>query len=103
METTLHRDTAMNCNRHTRTSIRRLRSSTARTSILSVGNARRAAIALLDRCGEVAIAVAVLRAQEAGSSGRYKQMASWYRIANAAFEYAKHGERSKRRSATMVS
>ena len=55
--------------------------------MLSVNNARRAAIALLGRCGEVAIAAAVLRAQEAESRGRYQEMANWRSIAEAAFEY----------------
>lgn len=63
-------------------------SQTRRPPILSLVNARRAAIVLLDRCGEVAIAVAVLRAQKAESRGRYEEMASWRRIAEAAFASA---------------
>jgi hypothetical protein len=56
--------------------------------MLSQFNARRAATALLDRLGEVAIAAAVLRAQEAQSEGRYQDMANWRRIAEAAAERA---------------
>ena len=50
---------------------------------LSAINVRRVAIALCGRCGEIAIAYAVLRAQEAGSRGRYQEMASWRSIAEA--------------------
>ena len=52
--------------------------------MLSESNAHRAASALLSRFGEVAIAAAVLRAQEALSQGRYEDMANWRRIAQAA-------------------
>ena len=52
--------------------------------MLSETNAHRAASALLDRFGEVAIAAAVLRAQEAMSQGRFEDMANWHRIAQAA-------------------
>jgi len=52
--------------------------------MLSEFNARRAATALLDRLGEVAIAAAMLRALEAQSEGRYQDMANWRRIAEAA-------------------
>lgn len=55
--------------------------------MLSAIDARRAAIALLGRWGEVAIAAAVFRAQEAESRGRYEEMASWRSIAAAALEY----------------
>jgi hypothetical protein len=56
--------------------------------MLSINNARRAAVALLGRCGEVAIAAAVLRAQEAESRGRYQEMVDWRSIAEAAVEYS---------------
>jgi hypothetical protein len=56
---------------------------------LSVIDARRAAIALLDRCGDVAVAVAVLRAQEAEARGRYEEMSGWRSIAEAALGFAK--------------
>ena len=56
--------------------------------MLSESNARRAATALLDRLGEVAIAAAMLRAQEAQSAGRYREMANWRRIAEAAVQHA---------------
>jgi hypothetical protein len=52
--------------------------------MLSEINARRAATALLDRFGEVAIAAAVLRAQQAKSKGRFEEMANWRRIAEVA-------------------
>ncbi len=55
--------------------------------MLSAIDARRAAIVLLGRWGEVAIAAAVYRAQEAESRGRYEEMVSWRSIAAAAFEY----------------
>lgn len=51
---------------------------------LSAANVWRTAIALCDHCGEIAIAYAVLRAQEAESRGRYQEMASWRSIAEAA-------------------
>jgi hypothetical protein len=56
--------------------------------MLSETNARRAATALLDRFGEVAIAAAVLRAQQAQSQGRLVEMANWRRIAEAAAQRA---------------
>ena len=56
--------------------------------MLSETNARRAARALLARLGEVAIAAAVLRAQEAQSKGRFEEMANWRRIAQAAIQRA---------------
>ena len=56
--------------------------------MLSETNAHRAATALLNRFGEVAIAAAMLRAQEALSAGRYEEMANWRRIAQAAVEHA---------------
>ena len=68
MERTCHRNTSVYSSRRSRVSIRRLRACITEPPILSLVNARRAAIVLLKRCGEVAIAVAVLRAQEAGSS-----------------------------------
>jgi hypothetical protein len=52
--------------------------------MLSRTDARRAATALLYRFGEVAIAAAVLRAQEARAAGRHQSMVDWYRIAEAA-------------------
>ena len=57
--------------------------------MLSDANARRAATALVDRLGEVAIAAAMLRAEEARSAGRYVEMANWRRIAAAAVERAR--------------
>ena len=56
--------------------------------MLSDTNARRAAPALLARLGEVAIAAAVLRAQEAALEGRFVDMANWRRIAAAAAQRA---------------
>ena len=56
--------------------------------MLSETNARRAANALLARLGEVAIAAAVLRAQEARREGRFEDMANWQRIAAAAVQGA---------------
>ena len=56
--------------------------------MLSELNAHRAAHALLARLGEVAIAAAVLRAQEAQSEGRFEDMANWRRIAQAAAQGA---------------
>ena len=52
--------------------------------MLSETNARRAAGVLLHRLGEVAIAFSVLRAQQAESQGRWREMADWRRIAAAA-------------------
>jgi hypothetical protein len=52
--------------------------------MLSDTNARRAAGVLVHRLGEVAIAMAMLRAQEAESQGRYAEMVNWRRIAQAA-------------------
>ena len=52
--------------------------------MLSDINARRAAGVLVHRLGEVAIAMAMLRAQEAESQGRYVEMVDWRRIAHAA-------------------
>ena len=52
--------------------------------MLSRTDAQRAAAVLLDRFGEVVIAAAVLRAQEARAAGRRQSMADWYRIAEAA-------------------
>jgi hypothetical protein len=57
---------------------------------LSVIDARRAAIVLLDRCGDVAIAAAVLRAQEAEARGRHKEMSGWRSIAEAALEFSNY-------------
>jgi hypothetical protein len=56
--------------------------------MLSETNAHRAATALLNRLGEVAIAAAMLRAQQAKSQGRLIEMANWRRIAEAAAERA---------------
>jgi len=56
--------------------------------MLSETNARRAAAALLHRFGEVAIAAAVLRAQQAQSQGRLQEMANWRRIAEVAAQRA---------------
>jgi hypothetical protein len=64
---------------------------------LSVTDARRAAVALLDRCGDVAMAAAVLRAQEAEASGRYLEMSNWRSIAEAAFEFSQYSEASRGR------
>jgi hypothetical protein len=52
--------------------------------MLSEINARRAAGVLLHRLGEVAIAMAMLRAHQAESQGRYREMTDWRRIAAAA-------------------
>jgi hypothetical protein len=71
--------------------------------MLSVLDARRAAIALLGRCGEVAIAAAVLRAQEAQSRGRYEEMASWRSIAEAAYECAERDEWMRRAKGRLLS
>jgi hypothetical protein len=51
---------------------------------LSDTNARRAAGVLVHRLGEVAIALSVLRAQQAESQGRWGEMRDWRRIAAAA-------------------
>lgn len=56
--------------------------------MLSETNARRAAAVLLNRFGEVAIAAAVLRAQQAQSQGRFEEMANWRRIAEVAAQRA---------------
>ena len=55
--------------------------------MLSESNAFRAATVLLDRFGEVAIAAAMLRAQQAQAEGRYEEMANWRRIAEAAVRH----------------
>jgi hypothetical protein len=55
--------------------------------MLSKSNALRAATVLLGRFGEVAIAAAMLRAQQAQSEGRYEEMANWRRIAEAAVKH----------------
>lgn len=55
--------------------------------MLSRRHANRAATALIARFGEVAVAAAVLRAQEAKSQGKYVTMANWQRIAQAAVEH----------------
>lgn len=52
--------------------------------MLSQTHARRAAHELVNRYGEVAIAAAVLRAQEAQALGNFTEMANWRRIAAAA-------------------
>jgi hypothetical protein len=52
--------------------------------MLSRIDAHRTATVLLDRLGEVAVAAAVLRAQQAGRDGRYQAMIDWRRIAEAA-------------------
>ena len=52
--------------------------------MLSATHARRAASALLDEYGEVAVAAAVLRAQEHQARGELILMANWRRIAEAA-------------------
>jgi hypothetical protein len=52
--------------------------------MLSVSNARRVATTLLYRFGEVAVAAAMLRAQQARAHGHFEEMASWHRIAEAA-------------------
>ena len=70
--------------------------------MLSVIDARRAAIALLGRWGEAAIAAAVFRAQEAESRGRYEEMAGWRRIAAAAFEYTEYFDYVVGRSGSCV-
>ena len=54
--------------------------------MLSVSNAHRAATTLLYRFGEVVIATAMLRAQQARAHGHFEEMASWHRIAEAAVE-----------------
>jgi hypothetical protein len=52
--------------------------------MLSVSNARRVATTLVYRFGEVAVAAAMLRAQQARAHGHFEEMASWHRIAEAA-------------------
>jgi hypothetical protein len=52
--------------------------------MLSRIDAHRTAALLLDHLGEVAVAAAVLRAQEAQAKGRYRAMIDWCRIAEAA-------------------
>ena len=52
--------------------------------MLSAHDARRAAAELVDRYGEVAIAAAVLRAQEHEARRELILMANWRRIAEAA-------------------
>ena len=52
--------------------------------MLSGIEVHRVAGLLLDRLGEVAIAAAVLRAQQAGAAQRYSAMSDWCRIAEAA-------------------
>jgi len=52
--------------------------------MLSRIDAHRVAELLLDRLGDVAIAAAVLRAQQAGAAQRYRAMSDWCRIAEAA-------------------
>lgn len=52
--------------------------------MLSSIESRRAASQLVSRYGEVAIAAALLRAQEAKQAGRMVDMANWRRIAAAA-------------------
>jgi hypothetical protein len=64
---------------------------------LCLVDARRAAAALLDRCGNVAIAAAVLRAQEAEARGRYQEMSNWRSIAEAALEFSEYNEASSGR------
>ncbi len=70
--------------------------------MLSDTNARRAAGVLVHRLGEVAIAMAMLRAQEAESQGRYVEMADWRRIAQAAAKRpAGVGSGSNRRASDL--
>jgi hypothetical protein len=52
--------------------------------MLSATHARRAATALVTKFGEVAIAAAMLRAQEHQARGELIEMANWRRIAEAA-------------------
>ena len=52
--------------------------------MLSASNAHRAATTLLYRFGEVVIATAMLRAQQARAHGHFEEMTSWHRIAEAA-------------------
>ncbi len=52
--------------------------------MLSRSHAARAASVLVEQFGEVAIAAALLRAQEAQSRGHLVDMANWRRIAHAA-------------------
>jgi hypothetical protein len=64
-----------------------------RLPMLSRIDAHRTAAVLLDHLGEVAVAAAVLRAQEAQVQGRYRAMADWRRIAEAALSRAAPGAR----------
>lgn len=52
--------------------------------MLSQIHARRAAAELVNRFGEVAIAAAMLRSQEAQALGHFTEMTNWRRIAAAA-------------------
>ena len=52
--------------------------------MLSTIDIDRVASALLDRMGEVAVAAAMLRAQQAHAKRRYNASAEWYQIAEAA-------------------
>lgn len=52
--------------------------------MLSTTEARRTAAMLLHRYGEVAVAAAVLHAQQARAQGRYRAMLDWWHIAEAA-------------------
>jgi hypothetical protein len=52
--------------------------------MLSQSHARRAAHELVNRFGEVAIAAAMLRSQQAQAKGQLVAMADWRRIAAAA-------------------
>ena len=54
--------------------------------MLTKSQSRRAASVLVDRYGDVAIAAAMLRAQEAARHGRFVDMANWRRIAAAALQ-----------------
>lgn len=56
--------------------------------MLSRIDAYRTAIALVDRFGDVAVAAAVLRAQQANREGRNLAMVDWCRIAAAAASHA---------------
>ena len=52
--------------------------------MLSATQSRRAATVLVSKFGEVAIAAAMLRAQEHQAKGELIEMANWRRIAEAA-------------------
>ena len=52
--------------------------------MLSRTEAHQAAAVLLDRLGDVAIAAAMFRAQQAGARKRYEAMRDWRLIAEAA-------------------